>query len=188
MPGGCVAPPGKTGGPALLLRAGYVDLRLRRSVDSGKSWGAATLVHGNSSETEWTTVGDANFVEDETSGVIWMLHARNNSGLFLSHSDDVGVSWSSPLAVGGLQHSPGGAGTGHAGGIQLSSGPHKGRLLIPIYSGGCYVVYSGDYRTRWRLARSVPRAHTPTLSNSRPLSTLPHRRQTTTASRGTWAA
>ena len=127
---------------------GYVDLLQRRSFDNGKTWEPSRLVHGNSTEAVWTTVGDANVVEDAESGVIWMLHTRNNSQLFLSHSSDIGVSWSAPQDVSVLRQG-GGAGTGHAGGIQLSSGPHRGRLLLPVYSGGPYVVYSDDHGVSW---------------------------------------
>ena len=135
---------------------GYVDLRSRRSLDSGKTWSTSSLVYGNSTgETEWTTVGDANVVEDTTSGVIWMLHTRNNSQLFLSHSKDVGVSWSMPLDVSATLRHGGGAGTGHAGGIQLSSGPHTGRLLLPVYSGGPYCVYSDDHGASWHMGDVV---------------------------------
>ena len=128
---------------------GYVDLRMRRSFDDGKTWQPSQLVYGNSTETQFTTVGDANVVEDTTTGVIWMLHTRNNSHLFLSHSSDVGASWSDPLNVSDTLRHGGGTGTGHAGGIQLSAGPLKGRLLLPIYSGGPYSAYSDDHGASW---------------------------------------
>ena len=41
---------------------GWVDLRLKRSFDSGATWGASQLVHHHSTADEWTTVGDANMV------------------------------------------------------------------------------------------------------------------------------
>lgn len=42
---------------------GYVDLRLRRSHDDGFTWEKSRLVHGYSTPSQWTTVGDANVVE-----------------------------------------------------------------------------------------------------------------------------
>merc|ERR1711865_41264 len=137
---------------------GYVDLRLRRSSDSGKTWEPALMVHTNSTESQWTTVGDANVVEDSSTGVIWMIHTQNNSRMFLSHSETVGATWSEPIDVSATLKHGGGAGTGHAGGIQLSAGPNKGRLLIPVYSGGCYVVYSDDHGETWEQGNTIPDA------------------------------
>ena len=52
------------------------------------------------------------------------------------------------------------AGTGHAAGIQLSSGPTKGRLIIPTYAGGVYIVYSDDHGGSWHKGRgTVPMEH-----------------------------
>ena len=138
---------------------GWVDLRLRRSVDSGKTWGPSLLVHGDSTAHSWTTVGDANMVQDSSTGVIWLLHTRNNSRLFLSHSNDEGVSWSQPvektdsLKLG--YPTQGWVGTGHPGGIQLSAGPHKGRLILPTYTHTPYSVYSDDHGASWHMGQGV---------------------------------
>mmetsp|Transcript_85885 Transcript_85885/g.223302 ORF Transcript_85885/g.223302 Transcript_85885/m.223302 type:complete len:368 (+) Transcript_85885:3-1106(+) len=138
---------------------GYIDLRLRRSHDSGKTWGPSQLVHGNSTDSDWTTVGDANMVQDVTTGVIWLLHTRNNSHMFMSHSADEGASWSEPWNVTASLKlgypTQGWIGTGHAGGIQLSSGPHRGRLIIPAYSNTSYTIYSDDHGKSWRIGGAV---------------------------------
>ena len=130
---------------------GFVDLRLRRSLDGGRSWEPSQLMYSNSTEAQWTTVGDGNWVQDSATGTIWLLHTRNNSQLFLSSSSDDGKSWSEPIDVSlSLKHNTStGAGTGHAAGIQLSAGPTKGRLIIPTYSGGVYIVYSDDHGKSW---------------------------------------
>merc|ERR1712100_389451 len=129
--------------------AGYIDLRLRRSFDDGKTWGPSILVHGNSSETEWTTVGDGNMVEDASTGTIWLLHTRNNTRLFVSSSRDQGATWSEPKDISATckmgYPTQGWIGTGHAAGSQLSSG----RLIIPTYSEKSYVVYSDDHGESW---------------------------------------
>jgi sialidase-1 len=94
---------------------GYVDLLLRRSFDNGKTWQPSQLMYSNSTDSpapRWTTVGDGNWVEDANTGTIWLLHTRNNSRLFLSHSDDDGATWTAPIDVSSLRHG-GGAGTGH---------------------------------------------------------------------------
>ena len=117
---------------------GYVDLRLRRSFDGGKTWAPSQLVHGNSTDTHWTTVGDGNMVQDKSTGIIWLLHTRNNSRLFLSHSKDEGASWTGLREVTEALKfgypTQNWIGTGHAGGIQLSRGASAGRLIIPTYT------------------------------------------------------
>jgi sialidase-1 len=133
---------------------GYVDLRLRRSLDQGQTWTPSQLVHGNSTATHWTTVGDANMVEDRATGIVWLFHTRNNTKLFLSSSLDQGVSWSTPLEVTrtlklGYPRYTGWIGTGHAGGIQLSTGPYQGRLLVPTYTNQSYMIYSDDAGLTW---------------------------------------
>merc|ERR1740121_372190 len=135
---------------------GFVDLLLRRSIDGGKTWAEPTLMYRNSTESHWTTVGDGNWVQDASTGTIWLLHTRNNSQLFLSHSIDEGSSWSEPIHMPSLQRNPTGAGTGHAGGIQLSAGPVKGRLVVPIYSAGMYIVFSDDKGASWQMGGLVP--------------------------------
>lgn len=138
---------------------GWVDLRLKRSFDSGATWGASQLVHHHSTADEWTTVGDANMVQDKTTGEIWLLHTRNNTRLFLSHSVDDGAAWSDPIDLTETLKfgfpSQRWIGTGHAGGIQLSAGPSKGRLIIPTYSNTSYTVYSDDHGKSWHIGGAV---------------------------------
>ena len=137
---------------------GYVDLLLRRSTDGGETWAPAVRMYGNSTRDHWTTVGDGNFVQDAETGTVWLLHTRNNSDMFLSRSDDDGVTWSPPVDANRLKRGSG-AGTGHDGGRQLSAGPHRGRLLIPVYSGGPYVAYSDDHGRSWHVGGTVPVEH-----------------------------
>ncbi|GMI27478.1 hypothetical protein TrCOL_g2294 [Triparma columacea] len=138
---------------------GYVDLRLRRSQDEGKTWEPSILVHGQPDET-WTTVGDGTGVVDHTTGVIHLLHTHNNTRLFLSNSADEGLTWSEPVDVSETLKlgttDTGWVGTGHAGGMQLSAGPKAGRLIIPTYSGsGSYAVYSDDQGATWSTGEPV---------------------------------
>ena len=138
---------------------GFVDLLLRRSVDEGKTWLPAFTMYSNSTATHWTTVGDGNFVQDaQGAGTIWLLHTRNNSELFLSSSRDDGKTWSPPQLRNDLKRGTG-AGTGHDGGRQLSAGPRRGRLMIPVYSSGPYIVYSDDAGATWQRGETVPVEH-----------------------------
>ena len=139
---------------------GYIDLRMKRSFDGGSAWSPSTLIHGYSQDKgPWTSVGDGNFVQDPMDDTIYLLHTRNNSQLFLSRSNDDGSSFSEPVDVtstlkfGGVG---GWVGTGHAGCIVLSSGPKKGRLVIPTYTSLPYTVYSDDHGKSWNMGGGVP--------------------------------
>jgi sialidase-1 len=147
---------------------GYIDLLLRRSFDGGETWAPSALVHGNSTAKHWTSVGDAQMVQDSTTGVIWLFHARNNSQLFRSHSADDGASWSEPENVtGSLKlRNAGWIGSGHAGGLQLSSGPTKGRLIVPVYSNKSYAIYSDDHGKSWHMVGLVTGRHSWSAENA----------------------
>ncbi|MBN9643709.1 exo-alpha-sialidase [Corynebacterium mendelii] len=87
-----------------------------------------------------------------------LLTART-SFLQIVHSDDDGASWSAPR---NLNHQVKEEwmpflGTGPGNGIQLTHGPHAGRLLIPVYyntanrrSFSCAVIYSDDGGNNWK--------------------------------------
>jgi sialidase-1 len=141
---------------------GYVDLRMRRSFDNGKTWEHSVLIHGDSEDKgPWTTVGDGNFVQDPIDDTIYLLHTRNNSRLFLSFSKDDGATFSEPKDVSSSLKfgfpNQGWVGTGHAGGIVLSGdGPKKGRLVIPTYTSSPYIVYSDDHGVNWKMGGAVP--------------------------------
>ena len=136
---------------------GFVDLVLRRSTDGGKNWEPAKVMYTNSTERHWTTVGDGNFVQDSSTGTIWLIHTRNNTQMFVSHSTDEGATWSPSVNMTTtLKKADGFCGTGHAGGVELSAGPKKGRLMIPVYAGGVYIVYSDDHGASWHKGGSVP--------------------------------
>jgi len=122
-------------------------------------WGPSQLVHGNSTDNVWTTVGDANLVQDRSTGTIWLLHTRNNSRLFSSSSGDEGATWSEPkdiTAAAKLGYpSQGWIGTGHAGGLQLDRGPTAGRLIVPAYTSASYAIYSDDRGASWRAGKPI---------------------------------
>ena len=128
---------------------GIIDLRLRRSVDNGKSWLASQAVVPMSDGN--VTWGDACPVQDRRTGRVHLILTRNNADVFATHSDDDGASWAPPRNISSMVngHRPSGqfVGTGHAGGLQLRSG----RLLVPLH-GPCRMVYSDDGGYTWALA------------------------------------
>ena len=138
---------------------GYVDLLLRRSPDDGKTWGAPSLIAGNSSETEWHTIGDALPIWDHVTGDIHLVYTRDNEDALYSRSPDFGASWAAPRNISDVAVRRRGPflGTGHAAGLQLRGGNHTNRLLVPMYGGGSnsFVLASDDHGTTWFILGEV---------------------------------
>jgi sialidase-1 len=148
---------------------GNNDLVCKRSTDGGKTWGKEILIHeegGNKS----ISIGDQCAVVDRKTGTIWCFFARNKKApLYLTGSEDDGVTWKKPAVVtkdvSGPEWLKSGNkywfGPGH--GIQLRSG----RLLIPAFhverlkGDGKYakhhahVVYSDDHGKSWKVGGTV---------------------------------
>ena len=91
---------------------------------------------------------------------------------FIVTSDDDGVTWAAPLDVTRTTKRPTRATTiasGPGAGIQLTRGPHAGRLLIPFNEGPYgkwqnYAVFSDDAGKSWTYGDDVPGALVPDWS------------------------
>ena len=131
---------------------GFIDLLLRRSFDNGTTWSPATVVHSNSTESDWHTVGDALPVRDAATGAIQLIFTIDNLDVMHTTSVDDGASWAAPTNISSValvQRGPF-VGTGHAGGLQLANGD----LLVPLYGGApthSYVLSSEDGGANWRV-------------------------------------
>ena len=157
---------------------GNIDLILKRSTDSGQTWGRNELI---------ADAGDDTLVQfcpvvDKSTGIIWMVFARNvgsdkegdiitgkgsPSRIFMTHSKDSGRTWakSTELTKTLTKKNWTWGGGSPGGGIQLKSG----RLLIPAYhailpDGGepdyqSHMIYSDDHGKTWQLGETVT-AHT----------------------------
>ena len=129
---------------------GQISLRLRRSVDDGRSWLQSQAIIPASLLGPDVTWGDACPVQDRRNGRVHLIFTRNNKHVYTSHSDNDGVSWSSPRNISSavLDKPVGFVGTGHAGGLQLQ---RTGRLLVPLH-GPCRMIYSDDGGATWAAA------------------------------------
>ena len=163
---------------------GDIDLLLKRSTDSGKTWGETQVVWDDGPNT----CGNPCPVVDERTGIIWLLLTHNpgdtgeaqikehkGSGtrtVWVSRSEDNGKTWAPPVNITASTKDPswGWYATGPGVGIQIQHGPHRGRLLIPCdYSfqgpdragrgpaveGGSHIIYSDDHGQTWRLGGTV---------------------------------
>lgn len=160
------------------------DMIMKRSTDGGKTWGELRILHDDGAHS----LNNPTVVQEQKSGRIFLWYqripahlkersARIAAGLegpdiyrnFILASDDDGVTWSPPQDVTATTKRPLRATTIASGpgiGIQLTRGPHAGRLLIPFNEGPYhqwqnYAVYSDDAGKSWTFGEDVPGAMVP---------------------------
>lgn len=159
--------------------AGNIDILVKRSDDSGRSWSEQQVIWDDGANT----CGNPCPVIDATTGVIWLLMTRNEGTdkekdiihrtskatrtVWVSKSEDDGRSWSEPvnISTSTKDTSWGWYATGPGIGIQIKHGPHKGRLVIPCdhsyadanghvasgpYEYGAHIIYSDDHGVTWQ--------------------------------------
>ncbi|MDS5880053.1 sialidase domain-containing protein [Streptococcus pneumoniae] len=130
----------------------------------------------------------------ELIGNIYFAHSTKNpfrvantSYLWMSYSDDDGKTWSAlrDITPGLRKDWMKFLGTGPGTGIVLRNGPHKGRILIPVYttnnvshlngSQSSRVIYSDDHGKTWHAGEAVndnrqvdgQKIHSSTMNNER---------------------
>jgi sialidase-1 len=155
--------------------ASEVDIVVKRSVDRGKTWGPLRVVEDNADFVGYfppgsvpeVTVGNESPVVDLADaahpGRIWMPFTLENDRVFVTYSDDQGLSWSPHVEITSSVKDPAWSwyATGPVHGIQLERGEHAGRLIIPsdhrdagASSWGSHVIYSDDHGQTWQLGAS----------------------------------
>lgn len=147
----------------------WTDLVVKSSDDFGKTWSKLVIVRSESNATSVPTViGNAAPVQ-LTTGRILVPHTRNNTSVWTLHSDDNGVTWSTPQVIHNVTRSDWKwVGTGPPGSLQLAMrGPHSGlsgRIVVPCYHSKVrgnlinnivhgHVMLSDDQGETWRLGQ-----------------------------------
>jgi len=141
---------------------GDIDLVVKRSGDSGKTWSDFRILHDGGGDGP-VTMGNPSPVV-EASGKIHLVFCRNNNAVFHFSSDDHGQSWSEPkeITLGLRKEDWGWYATGPGHGIQLSAGAQKGRIIIPANhrigekgddkgTYGAHIIHSDDSGKTWTL-------------------------------------
>lgn len=151
---------------------GDVDLVLKRSDDNGETWSPMSRIWGHQGEDE-TTIGNPCAVVDEETGRIWLAMCRNQFEVLITSSDDDGLTWAEPKDITASVKNPAWewpesihtrfgksvVWTGPGTGIQLTLGPHAGRLIIPCHmrpeglpvdNNRMWVFYSDDHGANWK--------------------------------------
>jgi len=162
------------------------DIVVKRSLDGGATWQPLQLI----AEMGGDSLNDPCAAVLESGRILLMYqrypkgyHTRKmahteaaetgyggprNTQTFITRSDDDGLTWSEPEDVTRSLRRPDIISLGSPGfGIQLEHGPHKGRILLPIYEvlpGGenrgwynCAAI-SDDGGKTWRAGGRVPEA------------------------------
>jgi sialidase-1 len=148
---------------------GNIDLVMRRSTDGGKTWSPLVVIHEEGGDAD-VTIGNPCPVQDRRTGRILLPMTRINQRVLLTWSDDDGRTWAEPREITDQARFPNlpenaWYATGPGVGIQLATGEHAGRLVIPsdhrtgggaTRSGkyGSHALYSDDGGKSWQ--RSSP--------------------------------
>jgi sialidase-1 len=162
--------------PTLADLPGPISLVLRRSTDSGTTWGAQTVVRAGSAEGGF---GDPSFLVDRKTGRVFLFHAAGvHQGFFgsktgnrhddpdvlqadYSFSDDDGLTWTHRRITSAIKDSTwNGLFASSGEGIQLRYGAHAGRLVQQyVIRRGKEVwaasAYSDDHGQTWRMGAPV---------------------------------
>jgi sialidase-1 len=160
--------------------SGDIDLLCKRSEDGGETWSRQQVVWNDKENT----CGNPCPVVDQPSGTIWLLMTWNRGDdtedkikkaigkdtrrVWVSRSDDDGVTWSKAVEITDSTKQPAWCwyATGPGVGIQLRKGPWKGRLVIPcdhsVAAGpnnptgyNSHVIISDDHGKTWKLGGVV---------------------------------
>ncbi|MFN8286070.1 MAG: sialidase family protein [Chitinophagales bacterium] len=139
---------------------GNIDLVMKTSADSGKTWGALQLIYSDGKNT----CGNPSPVVESATGVILLTATINNRSVIVFKSSDEGKHWSNPMDVtASVKPSDWNwYATGPVHGIQISQGVNKGRIVVPcnhtLKNSSrhiSHIIYSDDMGTSWHLGGSV---------------------------------
>ena len=157
--------------------SGDIALLLKRSEDNGSSWSETQTVWADPGHT----CGNPCPVVDAETGVMWLLMtwnrgddvereivaqtSRDTRRVFVTHSEDDGVTWAEPTELTAAVKLSGWTwfATGPGAGIQITRGAYQGRLVVAcdhIEAGSkgrySHIIYSDNHGQTWQLGGRTP--------------------------------
>lgn len=161
------------------------DVVLRRSENNGLTWSDIQVIHEdgkNSLNDPCAVVLGSGRILLMFQRYPYLVHSRSDGNIqiadtgydgprntrsFITHSDDEGISWSTPREITKQVRPSECISIGSPGiGIQLSLGTHKGRVILPVYEtkkisentrvSGNSVVFSDDEGDTWHISNEIP--------------------------------
>ncbi len=132
----------------------WADVVLRRSFDRGRSWQPLQVVASDNNAStprgEWQTYGNTAAVLDRSTGKIVLLFDKNNTRLLVTSSSDHGATFESPRDITAATKPKNWGWTAVSfSGVQLRTGPHRGRMVVALcffdHFPEIYPPYRGDW-------------------------------------------
>lgn len=142
---------------------------VKRSADAGQSWSDQQTVMQQESNEAYM---DPLLVADMVTGRVFLFATRwqnkeaqaITNNVYMSYSDDDGISWSAPVEMTDKLCAPGRRMVGHGpgSGLQMKSSKYPNRLILPTRQivvatkkSEMYTVYSDDHGATWQVGNQV---------------------------------
>ncbi len=144
-----------------LFDQGDIDIVLKTSTDSGKTWSPLQLVWDDGKNT----CGNPVPIVDALTGDIVLVATLNNQKVMVLRSADDGKTWGEPQDITAAVKPANWDwyATGPVHGIQLQDSIYKNRMVVPcnhtIQGRGKHIahtIYSDDAGKTWQLGGAVP--------------------------------
>lgn len=143
-----------------LMDHGDIDLVMKSSADSGRTWSALQVIWND----DKNTCGNPTPVVDAVTGDVLVIATLNNDKVFVLRSKNEGQSWEQPVDIT-ANVKPGGwkwYATGPVHAIQMQAARYRNRMVVPCNHTSTtnnnhvsHIIYSDDHGYTWQLGGSV---------------------------------